>query len=160
MKPKIAVFALCIASAIGAAHAASMCLPSIPSSGTYGSTGTAANNRGYFYNGGSCSAKKNDDGGYDFTCTTYPTVHGEAHCSASGVYPADNWEEAGQFCFCKLTGIQSSNGYVAPRSGGWVFSDDLSSTSYCSSYCAGNCRDYVDYGRGFRRALFASPGLL
>ncbi len=158
MKTKTILCALCVIGAGAAANAASMCVP--PTTGSYKYTtllAEEANNRGEWTVGGSCSANNTT---HTVSCSSTPNFRGEAHCSASGVYSADNWEEGGKFCWCRLTGSLSSNNYLSPRSGGWVLRNDNDSVSSCASLCALNCAFYAQSYRGFRRALFASPDLL
>ncbi len=157
MKIKIFIYLFGVMSCVAGAHAASMCTPAI-SGYTYTTTDSSAtNNRGQFALDGTCTA---DNTTRTITCTKAPDARGESHCSASGTYPAANWETGGKFCWCRLTDVTSSNGYLAPRAGGWVFRDGNLSVSDCASVCAYYCAGNAQSQRGFRRALFASPGLL
>ncbi len=156
MKRKMIIFALPILVGLGAsAHGASMCIPAVSGYKYTTTDATADNNRGQFTLGGTCTV---DNETRTITCTKAPNARGQSHCSASGTYPAANWETGGKFCWCQLTDVISSNGYLSPRAGAWVFRDGNYGVSTCASNCAAHCANYAQYYRGFRRALFASPG--
>ncbi len=138
---------------IGAANATSMCVPKSTLTPVYSRLQAQENgNRGQWVNGGSCVA---DAATNTVVCSVVPTIRGEAHCGASGGYPADNWEQGGYFCWCRLTHIKSTNGYMAPRNGGWVLFSDDRTVAQCSYNCAYYCAQYAASSMAFYRVLFA-----
>ncbi len=142
-------------------NAASMCLPQASSVMFYTTTDfKSANNRGEFALNGVCTADNTTSVTRHLACTTTPTERGESHCSASGTYPADNWEQGGKYCWCRLTGIKSTNGYMAPRNGGWVFfAGYFYSTDFCGSHCANYCARETGASIIFRRTLYATTNV-
>ncbi len=136
---------------IGTANAASMCVPEVygKSSSSIATT-SEDNNRGYFAVGTSCVSGT--------TICKDTLARGEAHCSAATFLPSDNFETSGRYCFCRLTHVRAPNGYLANRSGGWVFlGEDV--TTYCENSCASRCVSRIMSYSPFRRAAFATPAL-
>ncbi len=140
---------------IGTVHAASMCVPTVASnqSTSYIRSAEEDNNRGYFAVGTGCVSGTN-------SCRN-TLARGESHCSAASILPADNFETNGMYCYCRLTHIRAPNGYLAARSGNWVyrsrFTGTLSNAYYCYTGCARLCAEQFRTHPTFRSALFATP---
>ncbi len=131
--------------------AASMCMPYIRGGGVISDTsaidGQITNNRGYFVAGSNCITGT-------MMCK-HIYIRGEAHCSTSPVYPADNWEEYGNYCFCRITGVRALNGYLAPFPGTWVWNWQYTyGGDYCAKNCAGTCTNLA-MGNGRQKIMFS-----
>ncbi len=136
-----AFIAFMAAFGVGTAYGSSMCLNDVSSTSTYQASANEDNNRGSWTNG--------------------DTVSGESHCSKLSILTAENadqFETNGQYCWCRVTYVAAPNGYMARRSGAWVFRNFNGSTNNCAAYCASYCASDFRSSVGFRRALFASPG--
>ncbi len=138
---------------IGTANAASMCVPKVAESQSYSYLPSIeeTNNRGYFAMGTSCVSGT--------TMCRDTLIRGESHCSAASILPADNFETYGKYCYCRLTHARAPNGYLANRSGGWVFRSAYSWEGRCTEYCAVNCANYFRTWTAMRRAMLATPAL-
>ncbi len=147
-KMKRIIFILYTIITIAGANAASMCIPNASNLTTTGKC-----------NSDSCNTTGNRGTWWIYpngtSANTDYLVRGEGHCSASSVYPADDFETFGKRCWCRITGIISSNGYRAPRNGAWtiVYLDDYNQcTTTCWTYCANTIKN----NPAFRRVAFAS----
>ncbi len=142
----------------------SMCVPQVSGAGVYYINAPLVdNNRGYWGVGTNCRLGNNTtvDGTERPVVCDNPIMYGESHCSASGTYPADNWEkQSNNYCWCRMTAVRTSakdiNGQfvLAPKVSAWVYLD----SDDCKRWCSNRCASYVLSYPGFRRTLVASQG--
>ena len=69
-----------------------------------------------------------------------------------------NSSSTGQYCWCQTESFTPTGGSTVGAYSSWVFYDGYGSASDCAGNCANDCADRVQYGRGFRGALFGSLG--
>ncbi len=89
-----------------------------------------SNNRAYMAFGTNCKLTANGP-----VCDD-PILTMECHCGASGVYPSDNWEENGGFCWMRITGVKTANYGNISYYGGWYYRYDYGNT--CNGSCCRN----------------------
>ncbi len=83
---------------------------------------------------------------------------GESRCSAAGILPNNNFENAGGFCWCRITAIADKNGTLVPYDGPWVYRMQyVSGAAFCARYCAEDCTSIGGFNgrRAYRRILLA-----
>ncbi len=164
MKYKSWIFCILIISPVFA-HGASMCIPeqtgrdSVAYVRGKGATTSVYGNRHHWGRGTNCRVV-NGTGVADrpIMCDE-PTIYGEGHCSKSGTYPSDDWEEFGYYCWCRITDMKTTekdtNGkyIVAPKNGAWVL---LRRDASCDWHCTYVCSGAYNFSAGYLKTMMIS----